>query len=177
MRNAGLDEAQAGIKIAGRNINNLRYAADTTLMAESEEELKRLLIAGSQHGESRPWQRSWGKGPDKRKGGIRPQGSPWIFSSVYPQNQSLPALLCYTFYLLFWHYRGAVPHHLPLKGVNFELQLISLLDITRVSQSKNPSDGFVACLTGLSRILQLRMWLFIASWLWEAQEPLKILGM
>ena len=44
MRNAGLDEAQAGIKIAGRNINNLRYADDTTLMAESEEELKTLLI-------------------------------------------------------------------------------------------------------------------------------------
>ena len=44
MRNAGLEEAQAGIKIAGRNINNLRYADDTTLMAESEEELKGLLI-------------------------------------------------------------------------------------------------------------------------------------
>ena len=44
MRNAGLEEAQAGIKIAGRNINNLRYADDTTLMAESEEELKSLLI-------------------------------------------------------------------------------------------------------------------------------------
>ena len=44
MRNAGLEEAQAGIKIAGRNINNLRYAADTTLMAESEEELKSLLM-------------------------------------------------------------------------------------------------------------------------------------
>ena len=44
MRNAGLEEAQAGIKIAGRNINNLRYAGDTTLMAESEEELKSLLI-------------------------------------------------------------------------------------------------------------------------------------
>ena len=43
MRNAGLDEAQAGIKIAGRNINNLSYADDTTLMAESEEELKSLL--------------------------------------------------------------------------------------------------------------------------------------
>ena len=43
MRNAGLDEAQAGIKIAGRNISNLRYADDTTLMAESEEELKSLL--------------------------------------------------------------------------------------------------------------------------------------
>ena len=44
MRNAGLEETQAGIKIARRNINNLRYADDTTLMAESEEELKRLLI-------------------------------------------------------------------------------------------------------------------------------------
>ena len=44
MRNAGLEEAQAGIKIAGRNIHNFRYADDTTLMAESEEELKRLLM-------------------------------------------------------------------------------------------------------------------------------------
>ena len=44
MRNAGLDEAQAGIKISGRNINNLGYADDTTLMAESEEELKSLLM-------------------------------------------------------------------------------------------------------------------------------------
>ena len=44
MQNAGLDEAQAGIKIAGRNINNLRYADDTTLMAESEEELKSRLM-------------------------------------------------------------------------------------------------------------------------------------
>ena len=44
MRNAGLDEAQAGITIAGRNINNLRYTDDTTLMAESEEELKNLLM-------------------------------------------------------------------------------------------------------------------------------------
>ena len=44
MKNAGLEEAQAGIKIAGRNINNLRYADDTTLMAESEEELRNLLM-------------------------------------------------------------------------------------------------------------------------------------
>ena len=44
MRNAGLEEIQAGIKISGRNINNLRYADDTTLMAESEEELKSLLM-------------------------------------------------------------------------------------------------------------------------------------
>ena len=46
MRNAGLEEAQAGIKIAGRNTNHLRYAEDTTLMAESEEELKSLLMKG-----------------------------------------------------------------------------------------------------------------------------------
>ena len=45
MRNAGLEEAQAGIKTAGRNINNFRYADDTTLMAESEEELKSLLMS------------------------------------------------------------------------------------------------------------------------------------
>ena len=44
MRNAGMDEAQAGIKIAGRNVNNLRYADDTTLTAESKEELKSLLM-------------------------------------------------------------------------------------------------------------------------------------
>ena len=51
MRNAGLDEAQAGIKIAGRNINNLRYADDTTLLAESEEELKSLLMKGKEESE------------------------------------------------------------------------------------------------------------------------------
>ena len=51
MRNAGLDEAQAGIKIVGRNINSLRYIADTTLMAESEEEWKRLLMKVKEEGE------------------------------------------------------------------------------------------------------------------------------
>ena len=51
MRNAGLDEAQAGIKTAGRNINNLRYADDTTLVAESEEELKGLLIKVNEESE------------------------------------------------------------------------------------------------------------------------------
>ena len=52
MRNAGLEEAQAGIKIAGRNINNLRYADDTTLMAETEEELKILLMKVKEEGEN-----------------------------------------------------------------------------------------------------------------------------
>ena len=51
MRNVRLDEAQAGIKIAGRNINNLRYADDTTLMAESEEELKSLLMKAKEDSE------------------------------------------------------------------------------------------------------------------------------
>ena len=58
MRNAGLEEAQAGIKIAGRNINNLRYADDTTLMGESEEELKSLLMTVKVESE-----KSWLKGP------------------------------------------------------------------------------------------------------------------
>ena len=52
MRNAGLDEAQAGFKIAGRNINNLRYADDTTLMAEHEEELKSLLMKVKEESEN-----------------------------------------------------------------------------------------------------------------------------
>ena len=65
MRNAGLEEAQAGIKIAGRNINNLRYADDTTFMAESEEELKSLLMKVKEESEkvglSSPFRklRSW----------------------------------------------------------------------------------------------------------------------
>ena len=54
MRNAGLDEAQAGVKISGRNINNLRYADDTMLMVESEEELKSLLMKGVR-GEWKSW--------------------------------------------------------------------------------------------------------------------------
>ena len=52
MRNAGLEEAQSGIKIAGRNINNLRYADDTTLMAESEEELKSILMKVKEESEN-----------------------------------------------------------------------------------------------------------------------------
>ena len=55
MRNAGLEETQAGIKIAGRNINNLRYADDTTLMADSEEELKSLLMKVNVESEKVGW--------------------------------------------------------------------------------------------------------------------------
>ena len=57
MRNSGLEEAQAGIKIAGRNINNLRYADDTTLMAKSEEELKSLLMKVKEESELWCWRR------------------------------------------------------------------------------------------------------------------------
>ena len=61
MRNTGQEEAQAGIKIVGRNINNLRYADDTTLMAESEEELKSLLMKVKEESESSTFRkrRSW----------------------------------------------------------------------------------------------------------------------
>ena len=61
MRNTGLEEAQAGIKIAGRSINNLRHADDTTLMAESEEELKSLLMRVKEESESSTFRklRSW----------------------------------------------------------------------------------------------------------------------
>ena len=55
MRNTGLEEAQAGIKIAGRNINNLRYADDTTLMAESEEELKISPLGEGEREECKSW--------------------------------------------------------------------------------------------------------------------------
>ena len=58
MRNAGLDEAQAGIKIAGRNINNLRYADDTTLMAEREEERKNFLVKVKEESEKLAWAES-----------------------------------------------------------------------------------------------------------------------
>ena len=69
MRNAGLEEAQAEIKIAGRNIDNLRYAEDTTLMAESEEELKSLLMKGKEESEKgglTPTQHSKNKDPSIR---------------------------------------------------------------------------------------------------------------
>ena len=55
MRNAGLEEAQAGIKIAGRNINNLKYTDDTTLMAENEEDLTRLLMKVKEESEKECW--------------------------------------------------------------------------------------------------------------------------
>ena len=67
MRNAGLEETQAGIKIAGRNINNLRYADDTTLMAESEEELKSLLMKVKVESEKVGWSQVWSPMPGTRE--------------------------------------------------------------------------------------------------------------
>ena len=91
MRYAGLEEAQAGIKVAGRNINNLRYADDTTLMAESEEELKSLLMKVKVESEKvglklniqcreppreiPPMTKVMRKRPDRQRQ-IRPQGTP-----------------------------------------------------------------------------------------------------
>ena len=82
--------------------------------------------------ELRPWQRSWGRRLGIRKGGIEPQESPWIFSSIYPQNQSLPTLLLCA---LTSDFLGAVPHHhltLSEKRVNLQLQLIKFLGIRSV---------------------------------------------
>ena len=75
MRNTGLDEAQAEIKIAGRKINNLRYADDTTLMAESEEELKSLLMKVKEESE-----KSWLKAQhsENEDYGIRSQWKQWL---------------------------------------------------------------------------------------------------
>ena len=68
-------------------------------------------IAGSQREELRPWQKSWGRRLDIRKGGIEPQEFPWKFSSIYPQNQSLPTLLpCALTYTS--DFKGGLPHHL-----------------------------------------------------------------
>ena len=62
MQNSGLDESQAGIKIARRNINNLRYADDTTLMEESEEELRSLLVRVKEESEKLAWNSTFKKG-------------------------------------------------------------------------------------------------------------------
>ena len=77
--------------------------------------------AGSQHGETCPWQRLWGRGPDKHKGRTMPQGSPWICSSIYPQTR-----ICLPYYVMPFTNssdinRGLSPHHLFLEKVNLEL--------------------------------------------------------
>ena len=133
------------------------------------------VSAGSQCEESCPWQRSWGKRPDICKGGIRPQGSPGLSQAFTPKPESAClTALCFPPTLLTL--LGTVPHHLSLKKVNLELQLISLLGVTRVFQSKNSPDGFLACLTSLSGLLQPHMWLFTASQPREAWDALNFLN-
>ena len=80
MRNAGLEETQAGIKIARRNLNNLRYADDTTLMAESEEELKSLLMRVKEESESSTFRklRSWHPVPSLHGKLIPKQWKQWL---------------------------------------------------------------------------------------------------
>ena len=99
----------------------------------------RKVTAGSQHEELRPWQRSRGRRLGIRKGGIEPQESPWKFSSIYPQNQSLPTLLlCDLTYTS--DFTG------DCKRVNLQLQLIKFPGVTRVFQPTNSFGSPLACL-------------------------------
>ena len=95
-----------------------------------------MLCAGSQREELHPWQRSWGRRLSIRKGGIEPQEFLWIFSSIYPQNQSLPTLL---FCVLTSDFTGGCPpppSHSLWKRVNLQLQFIKFLGIIGVFKSK-----------------------------------------
>ena len=89
------------------------------------------LTAGSQREELRPWQRSWGRRLGIRKGGIKPQESPWIFLSIYPPKPESAYFTALCSHL--WLYRGLSPTtiSLSLKGVNLQLQLIKFLGIIR----------------------------------------------
>ena len=114
MRNTGREEAQAGIKIARRNINNLRYAHDTTLMSESEEELKSLLMKAKEcRGPAREiphMTRSFGEAWWARR--VRLQGFPLGF----PEHLSPKTKVCLP-------YCAVLSTLLPLKGTNLGLQL------------------------------------------------------
>ena len=87
MRNAGLDEAQAGIKIVGRNINNLRYADDTTLMAESEEELKSFLMKVKEESEKADLKLNIQKTKLMGSGPITSWQIPGVHSDSCPSSQ------------------------------------------------------------------------------------------
>ena len=82
------------------------------------------IVAGSQREDLRPWQRSWGRRLGICKGGIKPQKSPWKFSSIYSQNQSLPTLLLCALTYTSDFKGGYPPSPLLEKGVSLELQLI-----------------------------------------------------
>ena len=108
-----------------------------------------VLIVGGQSEVLRPWQRSWGRRLDIRKGGIEPQESPWKFSSIYPQNQSLP-IFCFVLSPTPLTLLGAVPHYLSLKKVNLQLQLIKFLGVI-VFQPTNSFGNPLACLNRFFR--------------------------
>ena len=91
MRNSGLEELQAGIKIAGRNINNLRYADDTTLMAESEEKLKSLLMKVKVESEKVGLKFNIQKTKIMASGAIS-SAAQWCLTLCNPMNRSMPGL-------------------------------------------------------------------------------------
>ena len=130
-----------------------------------------LSSAGSQCEESRPWQRSWGRRPDNMQRWDQASGVPLDILKHLPPKPESAYLTALCFHLHFWHYGGLSPTTSLWKGANLELQLINLLVVTRVFQSKNSSDGSLACLTGLSG----HMWLFTASQLWEARDAINFL--
>ena len=110
------------------------------------------LIAGSQCEELRPWQRSWGRRLGICKGGIEPQESTWKFSSIYPQNQSLPTLLlCALTYTSDFMGGGLSPTTSLWKRVNLQLQLIKFLGVTRVFQPTNSFGSPLACVNRFFR--------------------------
>ena len=120
--------------------------------------------AGSQREELRPWQRSWRRRLGIHKGGIEPQDSPWKFSSIYPQNQSLPTLLlCALTYTS--DFTGGCPPPPLSERVNLQFQLIKFMGVTRVFQPTNSSEVYSG-----------HMWLFTASQLWEAWDVLNCLN-
>ena len=128
--------------------------------------------ARSQCEEIRLWQRSWGRRLGIRKDGIEPQDSPWKFSSIYPQNQSLPTLLLCALTYTSDFMEGCPPPPSLWKRVNLQLQLIKFLGVTRVFQPTNSSEGSLACLTGLSG----HMWLLtVRAQPWEARDALNFL--
>ena len=122
------------------------------------------LPARSQREELCPWQRWWGRRLGICKGGIEPQESPWKFSSIYPQNQSVPTF-CFVLSLTPWLYGGLSPTTSLWKRVSLQLQLIKFLGVTRVLQPTNSSEGYSG-----------HMWLFTASQLWEAWDVLNCLN-
>jgi len=115
--------------------------------------------AGSQREELRPWQRSWGRRLGIHKGRIEPQESPWIFSSIYPQNQSLPTLLLCALTSDFTGGCPPPPSRCLWKRVNLQLQLITFLGIIGVFKSKplrwlsNLPDKFTRTPTAMHRIV------------------------